>query len=47
MHLQSSAIRFIYNGVVALVLPLLGKAFTRDFSSLKPILVEGKWTKLS
>ncbi|WP_448583739.1 hypothetical protein [Thermocrinis sp.] len=47
MHLQSSAIRFIYKRVVALVLPLLGKAFTRDFSSLKPILVEGKWTELS
>ncbi len=30
---------------VALVLPLLGKAFTRDFSSLKPLLVEGKWKR--
>ncbi|WP_448584182.1 hypothetical protein [Thermocrinis sp.] len=45
MRLQNSAIRFIYNGVVALVLPLLGKAFTRDFSSLPPLLVEGKWKR--
>ncbi|WP_448583447.1 hypothetical protein [Thermocrinis sp.] len=45
MRLQSSAIRFIYNRVVALVLPLLGKAFTRDFSSLPLLLVEGKWKR--
>ncbi len=32
MRLQSSAIRFIYNKLVALVLPLLEKSFTRDFS---------------
>jgi len=30
---------------VALVLPLLGKFFVRDFSPLKLILVEGKWQR--
>ncbi|WP_448583581.1 hypothetical protein [Thermocrinis sp.] len=46
MRLQNSAIRFIYNRVVALVLPLFGKAFTRDFSSLPPLLVGvNNWTK--
>ncbi len=30
---------------VVLVLPLLGRAFTRDFSSLPPLLVEGKWKR--
>ncbi len=29
------------------VLPLLGRAFTRDFSSLKPLLVEGEWKRLT
>jgi len=29
----------------ALVLPLLGKSFTRDFSPLKPVIVEGKWQR--
>jgi len=32
---------------VALVLPLLGKFFVRDFSPLKLILVEGKWQRLA
>ncbi len=42
MGLQSSLVRFIYNRLVALVLPLLKKPFVRDFSPLKAILVEGK-----
>ncbi len=32
---------------VALVLPLLGRAFTRDFSFLKPLLVEGRCKRLT
>ncbi len=42
MHVQSSAIRFIYNRLVVLVLPLLGEFFVRDFSPLKPALIQGK-----
>ncbi len=42
MRPQSSAIRFIYNGLEALVLPLLERSFTRDFSPLKPALIQGK-----
>ncbi len=45
MRLQSSAIRFIYNRLVALVLPLLGESFTRDFFPLKPALIQGKWRR--
>ncbi len=45
MRMQSPAIRFIYNRLVALVLPLLEKSFTRDFSSLKPALIQGKWQR--
>jgi len=30
---------------VALVLPLLGKFFVRDFSPLKPVIVEGEWQR--
>ena len=30
---------------VAFVLPLLGKFFVRDFSPLKPVIVEGKWQR--
>ena len=30
---------------VAFVLPILGEVFVRDFSSLKPVLVEGKWNR--
>ncbi len=54
MRTQSSAIRFIYNRLVASVLPLLGEFFVRDFSPLKPALwwdyAQGKywvnnWTK--
>ncbi len=40
MRLQSSAIRFIYNRLVALVLPLLEKSFVRDFSPLKSVIIE-------
>jgi len=29
----------------ALVLPLLGKFFVRDFSSLKSVMIEGKWQR--
>ena len=29
----------------ALVLPLLGEFFVRDFSPLKPVIVEGKWQR--
>ncbi|WP_448584141.1 hypothetical protein [Thermocrinis sp.] len=36
-----------FENKVALVLPLLGGAFTRDFSSLPPLLVEGKWKSLT
>jgi len=28
---------------VALLFPVLGKSFARDFSPLKPILIQGKW----
>ncbi len=42
MCMQSSAIRFIYNRLVALVLPLLERSFTEDFSPLKPVIIEGK-----
>ncbi len=45
MRVQSSAIRFIYNGLVVLVLPLLERSFTRDFSPLKPALIQGKWQR--
>ncbi len=47
MRVQSSAIRFIYNRLVALVLPLLEKSFTRDFFPLKPALIQGKWRRLA
>ncbi len=30
---------------VALVLPLLEKSFARDFSPLKPVIIEGKWRR--
>ncbi len=45
MRMQSPAIRFIYNRLVYLVLPLLGEFFVMDFSPLKPVLVEGKWQR--
>ncbi len=45
MRMQSPAIRFIYNRLVALVLPLLDMSFTRDFSSLKSVIIEGKWQR--
>ncbi len=45
MRVQSSAIRFIYNRLVALVLPLLGDFFVRDFSPLKSVIIEGKWQR--
>ncbi len=44
MRMQSSAIRFIYNRVVALVLP---RSFTRDFSPLKFVIIEEKWRRLA
>ncbi len=47
MRPQSSAIRFIYNGLEALVLPLLERSFARDFSPLKPALIQGKWRRLA
>ena len=28
---------------VALAIPLLGKSFARDFSPLRPVMVQGKW----
>ncbi len=46
VRLQSFAIRFIYNRLVALVLPLLGDFFVRDFSPLKSVITEGKWRRL-
>ncbi len=42
MRVQSSAIRFIYNRLVVLILPLLGEFFVGDFSPLKPALIQGK-----
>ncbi len=45
MRLQSSVIRFIYNRLVALVLPLLEEFFVRDFSPLKAVLIQGKWQR--
>ncbi len=45
MRMQSPSIRFIYNRLVALVLPLLEMFFTRDFSSLKSVIIEGKWQR--
>ena len=30
---------------VAFLFPILGKSFTRDFSPLKPLLVQGKWNR--
>ncbi len=47
MRVQSSAIRFIYNRLVAFVLPLLGEFFVRDFSPLKPALIQEKWQRLA
>ncbi|RUM41697.1 MAG: transposase, partial [Desulfurobacterium sp.] len=29
-----------------LTFPLLGKSFVRDFSPLRPVLVEGKWKRV-
>jgi hypothetical protein len=29
--------------MVALYIPLLGRSFARDFSPLRPVLVQGKW----
>ncbi len=43
IRLQSSTIRFIYNRVIALVLPLLEKSFVRDFFPLESVIIEGKW----
>jgi len=31
---------------VALLFPILGKVLPRDFSPLKPILVEGAWDRV-
>ncbi len=45
MRLQSSAVRFIYNRLVALVLPLLGEFVVRDFSPLESVIIEGKWQR--
>ncbi len=45
MRLQSSAIRVIYNKLIALVLPLLEKSFTRDFSPLESVIIEGEWQR--
>ncbi|WP_448584649.1 hypothetical protein [Thermocrinis sp.] len=54
MRVQSSAIRFIYKRIreylwqvlkSALVLPLLEKSSTRDFSPLKSVIIEGKWQR--
>ncbi len=45
MRVQSSVIRFIYNRLVVLVLPLLEKPFVRDFSPLKSVIIEGKWQR--
>ncbi len=45
MRVQSSAIRFIYNRLVAFVLPLLESSFTMDFSPLKSVIIEGKWQR--
>jgi hypothetical protein len=28
---------------VAFAIPLLGKSFVRDFSPLRPVMVQGKW----
>ncbi len=47
MRTQSSTVRFIYDRLVALVLPLLEKSFTRDFSPLKSVIFEGKWRRLA
>ena len=30
----------------ALLFPVLGKSFVRDFSLLKPILVQGAWDRV-
>ncbi len=30
----------------SLLFPILGKVFLRDFSFLKPVLVEGKWDRV-
>jgi hypothetical protein len=32
---------------VAFAIPLLGKSFTRDFSPLRPVVVQGKWEGLA
>ncbi len=45
MRVQSSAIRFMYNRLVALVLPLLREFFVRNFSPLKRVLIQGKWQR--
>ncbi len=45
MRVQSSVVRFIYNRMVALVLPLLGEFFVRDFSPLKSVIIQGKWQR--
>ncbi len=47
MRMQSPAIRFIYNRLVALVLPLLKRYFVRDFSPLKVVLIQGKRQRLA
>ncbi len=47
MRTQSSTVRFIYDRLVALVLPLLDKPFVRDFSPLKSVIIEGKWRRLA
>ncbi len=45
IRVQSSAVKFIYNGLVALALPLLKKSFTRDFSPLESVIIEGEWQR--
>jgi folate-binding Fe-S cluster repair protein YgfZ len=32
---------------VAFAIPLLGKSFVRDFSPLRPLMVQGKWERIA
>jgi len=32
---------------VALYIPLLGRSFVRDFSPLRPVVVQGKWERIA
>jgi IS605 OrfB family transposase len=33
--------------MVAFAIPLLGRSFTRDFSPLRPLMVQGKWERIA